>query len=136
MAASYVEAVRKVRCSDERFKSITIFLLGAVFGIALATSSFFGSPKAAYNDGNGASAVREQLEQTQKHQSDITERVKGAEEQLGAVKNRVEHGEAAVGTASGRADELETNLRSAAGIIEDCQRILGEIRRRGEGETK
>lgn len=125
-----------MRTSDERFKIITSFFLGAVFGVALATSSFFGSSKAVYNDGNGASAVREQLEQTEKRQSDITERVAGAEEKLGTVQKRVERSEAGVDTASGRADKLEANLQNAAGIIEDCQRILGEIRRRGEVEAK
>lgn len=107
-------------------KKSNSYLILSIVIIALVAFAVRGC--GVSDDGSGADAVRTELNAAGSNQSGITTGIGTAESAAGEL-------ETAVNDAENAAGKIEANEREAGAIIADCQRIIREIRERGEGKT-
>ena len=98
----------------------------------MAACYWSGSGKDIPDNGAGVESVREQLDSAETTEREITEGIESAEDRTRNIQDGIEQGEAAVDNAAERADCIEENLTDADGLIAGCQRILENVRVRGE----
>ena len=115
--------------SDEKkkyvFYSIIVLIIVSILACLFLCSG-------VQDNGLGIDAVREQLDTAGSNQQKISDRIDSAEERTQNIQDGIEQGEAAVDNAAERADCIEENLTDADGLIAGCQRILENVRVRGE----
>ena len=75
--------------------------------------------------------VREQLNSAATVQQEVTSGITDAENTAKDLTGRIESSQGAVNQASNGAGRVEAEVQSSGELIEDCQRVLGEVRRRG-----
>ena len=103
--------------------------------LLMAACYWVHSGKDVLDNGAGVESVREQLDSAATTEREITEGIESAENGTQNIQDGIEQGEAAVYNAAERADCIEENLTDADGLIAGCQRILENVRRRGEEKT-
>lgn len=108
-----------------------LFILGAIFGYSL------GSER-VQNNGNGADAVRGDIQSAISQQSSAADRLSVIE--AGLDDSAAKAGDLSAGagviaesvaSAQGRIDESAKGAERSQQLIEEGQRILGQIRSRG-----
>lgn len=121
--------------------------LGAVLALAGAFSAgyFLGLRNATGNvhgDGGGTAAVGRQLDAAAANQRQLDAGIRRAEEQgrgladnLGRSAGAVDRSKAAADGLAGGIGESQELVGEAGGILADSQRILEDVRRRGESKT-
>lgn len=80
------------------------------------------------DNGNGADAVRDELNSTATTQQSITSGITNAENTAGKL-------ESGIANAEQSAIRIESNQQTAGELIADCQRIVREVRARAARET-
>lgn len=85
-------------------------------------------------DGGGAGDIGEQLNGIGENQSAITERIGIVREGVSGIEKELRNSEEAIGNAAKRADNLEDGITESRDLIDRCQRLIGEIRCRGESD--
>ena len=118
-----------VEMSDEKkkyvFYSIIVLIIVSILACLFLCSG-------VQDNGAGVESVREQLGSAETTEREITEGIESAEDRTRNIQDGIEQGEAAVDNAAERADCIEENLTDADGLIAGCQRILENVRARGE----
>lgn len=103
--------------------------------LLMAACYWFRSGKDVLDNGAGVESVREQLDSAATTEREITEGIESAEDKAAGIQERIERSEGGIREAEERADCIEENFADADGLIADCQRILENVRRRGEEKT-
>lgn len=107
-------------------KNLYYFIAG-ILALAVVACAVRGC--GVHDNGGGVDAVRKELNAAESNQSAITAGIGDAERTAGDAEKTVSNAESA-------AIHIESGQRKAEAIIADCERILKQIRARGEGETK
>ena len=103
--------------------------------LLMAACYWSGSGKDIPDNGAGVESVREQLGSAETTEREITEGIESAEDKARGIQERIERSEGGIREAEERADGIKENLNDAGAIIAECQRILENVRRRGEEKT-
>ena len=106
-----------------------------VLGAAFMAGYFAGCRTAVPDNGAGADAVRNQLNQAAGNQSAITSGLSDATGTAADVTAGIDRGQAEVGAAGATVKRIEAGQSEAAGLISDSQQILANIRARGKTNT-
>lgn len=118
--------------SDEKkkyvFYSIIVLIIVSILACLFLCSG-------VQDNGAGVESVREQLGSAETTEREITEGIESAEDKAAGIQERIERSEGGIREAEERADCIEENFADADGLIADCQRILENVRRRGEEKT-
>lgn len=121
----------------------TVLALAVLAG-AFACGYFLGLRNAGdvSDHGGGTATVGRQLDQAETDQRGITAGLRAAEESNRGLADSLDAGTAAVDRGKAAADriaaansDIDSKIGEAGRIIEDSQRILDGIRRRGESKT-
>ena len=115
----------------KRIIIITVACL-IILGAAFVAGYFAGCRTNVPDNGNGANAVREQLNQAVSNQQQLTDGINHAAATAGEVTAGIDRGQAEVGAAGATAGRLEAGQSEAERLISDCQQILRGVRARGE----
>lgn len=107
-------------------KNLYYFIAG-ILALAVVACTVRGC--GVHDNGSGIDAVRDELNAAESNQSAITAGIGNAERTAGDAEKTVSAAESA-------AIRIESGQREAEAIIADCERILKQIRQRGEGEAK
>ena len=106
-----------------------------VFIAAFFTWYLFG----LYDNGNRTDAIRDQLDAVSRDQQSAIDRLGSIEsglddsqKQVGRISDTVSEAAGSVDAAKGRIQQSQERLRTSSEIIEDCQRILKQVRERGQ----
>lgn len=75
--------------------------------------------------------VREQLNSAGTVQQQVTSGINDVENTAKDLTGRIDSSQGAVNQASNGARRVEAEVRTSGELIADCQRVLGEVRRRG-----
>ena len=120
--------------------------LGTVLALAVLAGAFacgyFLGLRNVHDNGGGTAAVGKQLDAAATNQRQLTSDLRTAAEQARGLGDSIEQGRAAVSDGAAAADRIAAansditgQVDEAGTIIERSQRILQEIRRRGESKT-
>jgi peptidoglycan hydrolase CwlO-like protein len=115
--------------SDEKKKYVFYSIIGLII-VSILACLFLCS--GISDNGAGIKSVREQLNSAATNEREITDGIESAEDRTKNIQDGIEQGEAAIDNAQERADCVEENLTDADGLIAGCQRILENVRGRGE----
>ena len=118
----------------KRIIIITVACL-IILGAAFMAGYYFGGRANVPDNGNGANAVREQLNQAVSNQQQLTDGIDHAAATAGEVTAGIDRGQEEVGAAGATAGRLEAGQSEAERLISDCQQILRGVRSRGEADT-
>ena len=118
----------------KRIIIITVACL-IILGAAFVSGYYQGCRTNVPDNGNGANAVREQLNQAVSNQQQLTDGIDHAAATAGEVTAGIDRGQAEVGAAGATAGRLEAGQSEAERLISDCQQILRGVRSRGEADT-
>ena len=113
---------------------ITVACIVAL-GLAFLAGYYFGGRANVPDNGNGANAVREQLNQAVSNQQQLTDGIDHAAATAGEVTAGIDRGASEVNAAGATAGRLEAGQSEAERLISDCQQILRGVRSRGEADT-
>lgn len=102
------------------------YIIAGVFVILLCALTLRSC--GVHDNGNGADAVRNQLDTAGSNQQSITAGIENAAGTAG-------RSEAAINNADAAAERIESGQREAAAIIADCQSIVRTVRARGKSKT-
>lgn len=119
--------------SDEKKKYVFYGIIGLIIVSILACLFLCGGIS---DNGAGIKSVREQLGSAETTEREITDGIESAEGRTKNIQDGIEQGEAAIDNAEERADCIEENLTDADGLIAGCQRILENVRVRGEEKNE
>ncbi len=88
------------------------------------------------DNGVGAGAVTNQLDQTGKELQDTAAGLNNVKQAVDRSVERVERSETIIREVQVRTDNDAAVLSESAGLITDSQRIISTVRQRGKSETK
>ena len=115
----------------KRIIIITVACL-IILGAAFVAGYFAGCRTAVPDNGAGADAVRNQLNQAAGNQSAITSGLSDATGTAADVTAGIDRGQAEVNAAAATAGRLAAGQSEAERLISDCQQVLRGVRSRGE----
>lgn len=111
--------------------------IGAVICLLLVAAGYYLCSRNGVPDNSiQIESAREQLEQAEEHQREITEGIDAAKERTEAIQGRIDQSQERIQAAEDRAGNIETNLSDADRIVAECQQILRNIRSRGEEKAE
>lgn len=111
--------------------------IGAVICLVLMAAGYYLCSRNGVPDNRvRIESAREQLEQAETHQREITDGIAAAEERTEAIQDRIDQSQERIQAAENRAGNIETNLSEADRIIAECQQILRNVRSRGEEKAE
>lgn len=111
--------------------------IGAVICLVLMAAGYYLCGRSGVSDNSvRIESAREQFEQAEDRQREITDGIEAAEERTEAIQGRIDQSQERIESAENRTDSLETNLSDADRIIAECQQILRNIRSRGEEKAE
>lgn len=87
------------------------------------------------DNGSGADAIGNQLEEAGNNQSTITGGISNAEKSVSNINASIERSEEEITKAGATVSNIENQQREAGAIIADCQSIVKAVRERGKRET-
>ena len=116
---------------DDKKKYIIFGVLIILVSFLLMLTGYFLGSRVQDN-GNGTQPVGEQLKQAGDSQQELTKGIVGAKERAESVEVRIDRGQKAVDSAAERTGRVEDNLTEAGELISQSQRILKDVRTRGE----
>ena len=117
--------------SHKRAIIVTVACL-IILGAAFVAGYFAGCRTNVPDNGAGADAVRNQLNQAAGNQSAITSGISNAAGTAADVTAGIDRGASEVNAAAATAGRLEAGQSEAERLIADCQQILRGVRARGE----
>lgn len=88
-----------------------------------------------HDNGNGADAVREQLNAVGRNQQSIADGIADVEGTADSIAGSIDQSETAISGAAGTVAKLESNNKTAGELIAECQQIIERVRSRDEGKT-
>lgn len=88
-----------------------------------------------HDNGSGADAIGNQLEEAGNNQSTITGGISNAEKSVSNINASIERSEEGITKAGATVSNIENQQREAGAIIADCQSIVKAVRERGKRET-
>jgi peptidoglycan hydrolase CwlO-like protein len=115
--------------SDEKKKYVFYGIIGLIIVSILACLFLCGGIS---DNGAGIESVREQLNSAATTERELTEGIESAEARTENIQERVSKSEAGIDAATNRAEDVERNITSSGELIKECQRILENVRARGE----
>ena len=101
---------------------VVVFCAGYLFGIRNAGKTDAGGVP---NNGTGIDDIREQYNQIEVNQHQLTDGIKQA---AGTAESIAKSSEAITGTAG----NIAGGIREAGAILDECQQIIGTVRNRGQ----
>lgn len=119
---------------DEKKKYIVVGLGLCV--LLMAACFWICGGKKLPDNGAGVESIGEQLDSAAGEQREITERIKSAEDRTQNIQGGIEQGEARIDNATERVENIERSITSTGELIAECQRILENVRRRGEEKAE
>lgn len=102
------------------------YIIAGVFVILLCALALRSC--GLHDNGSGADAVRDELNNAATTQQSITSRITDAQNTAGKLESGITNAEQS-------AIRIENNQQTAGELIADCQRIVREVRARTERET-
>ena len=127
---------------EEKYRKYLVLALAVLAG-AFACGYFLGLRNAGVpSDGGGTAAVGRQLDAAATNQRQLDASIGRAAEQSRGLADSLDAGTAAVDRGKAAADgiavansDIDSKIGEAGNLIASSQRILQEIRRRGESKT-
>lgn len=103
-----------------------LLLFGAGFGCGYYRGSHL------YDHGNGANAVREQLNRAEDNQRSITDGLQRAADQSGRITSEIDESRGIVQDIAESAGRSAGQIDQAGSLIDSSQSILERVRQRGK----
>jgi len=117
--------------NDEQKKYLVFGALILIISFLLVLTGYFLGSRVSDN-GYGAQPVGEQLKQAGDNQQELTKGIVGSKERAEDVEGRIDRSQEAIDSAAERTGRVENNVTEAGELISQSQRILKNVRARGE----
>ena len=109
-------------------KGIVLHIIGCLL---IFYSGFMFGRATVPDHGNGAGAVRQELDRVEEYQRQAEDRVRDIEKTTGSVADAIDGSRKTVSDAQGAAGRIEADAGRAGAVIAECQQIIAAVRSRG-----